>query len=115
MRQWGKLEEIAMAEPIKLGISGLSVLPGTHLCAFFRGKEERDQLVFSFLREGLRCGHKCLLAVDYGDSWATSALTGSGVARVAGEMTWAVIEVIGAANLVSYEYVPPDQLAASRS
>lgn len=31
------------------------------------GREERDQLVFSFLRQGLRSGEKCLGAVEATD------------------------------------------------
>lgn len=54
---------VAMTEPIKLGIAGLSVPQGTHLCGFFRGGEKRGQIVLPFLREGLRSGDKCLYAV----------------------------------------------------
>lgn len=39
---------------VKLGIPGLSVPQGTHLCASFRGSGERDGIMLSFLREGLR-------------------------------------------------------------
>jgi hypothetical protein len=35
-----------------LGVAGWSVPPGTHVYGFFRGKGERDQLVFPFLRHG---------------------------------------------------------------
>lgn len=144
-------ESVKMAESVKLGIPGLSVPQGTHLCAFFRGSGERDGIVFPFLREGLRSGDKCLCAVDgtdrdaaraeltaevdvasageqldvvlsadiylgrgdfsvpemldYWDTWAATSLVGGGFsfARAAGEMTWAVTEVIGAANLIRYE------------
>lgn len=49
-----------MAESVKLGIPGLSVPQGTHMCAFFRGSGERDSIMLPFLREGLRSGDKCL-------------------------------------------------------
>ncbi len=144
-------EPVEMTEPVKLGIPGLSVPQGTHLCAFFRGSGERDGIVLPFLREGLRSGDKCLCAVDatdrnaahaelnaevdlasagdqldivlvsdvyfgrgdfsvpemldYWDTWAATSLAGGGFsfARAVGEMTWAVAEVIGAANLFRYE------------
>jgi hypothetical protein len=120
------------------------------VCGFFRGKKERDDILFAFIREGLRSGAKCLCAfeatdrnaqlaevsvqveastgdqldvilsrelylgrgdfsfqdmIDYWESWATAALVGSGfsVACAVGEMTPAVIEVIGPANLIRYE------------
>ncbi len=142
---------VTMTESVKLGIPGLSVPPGTHLCGFFRGSEERNGMLFPFLREGLRSGDKCLCAMDatdrdalhaelnvgvdvvsagdrldvvlssdiyfgrgdfsvpdmldYWDTWAATSLTGGGFsfARAVGEMTWAVAEVIGAANLFRYE------------
>lgn len=47
---------VAMTESVKLGIPGLSVHPGTHLCGFFRGRGEPDDMMFPFLREGLRSG-----------------------------------------------------------
>ncbi|MGH3692635.1 MAG: MEDS domain-containing protein [Pseudonocardiaceae bacterium] len=142
---------VKMAESVKLGIPGVSVPQGTHLCGFFRGREERDDLVFPYLHEGLRSGDKCLCAFEaadrealhdevslkvdlasageqldiilphdvyvelgefsvpdtlgYWDTWATSSLAGGGfsAARVVGEMTWAVTQVIGAANLIRYE------------
>lgn len=140
----------AMTESIKIGISGLSVPQGSHLCGFFRGKEERDDIVYPFLNEGLRSGQKCLWAIDaadrdtfqtvapaeldaagadqldivlssdiyfgrsdfsvpdmidYWDGWAGSSLADGefSVARAVGEMTGAVIEVMGTSNLVRYE------------
>ncbi|MDX6249514.1 MAG: eukaryotic-like serine/threonine-protein kinase [Kribbellaceae bacterium] len=49
-----------MSEQVELGLSGLSVPPGTHLCAFFRGREERNAIVHPFLREGVSSGAKCI-------------------------------------------------------
>jgi len=53
-----------MTDSIDLGINGLSIPPGTHICAFFRGVSERDQIMVPFLREGLRAGNKCICIVD---------------------------------------------------
>lgn len=41
-------------------INGLKAQPGDHICAFYRGREERDRLVVPFLREGVAAGDVCL-------------------------------------------------------
>jgi len=63
----------AMTESVKLVFPGLLVAQRTHLCGFFRGSEERDDIVFPFLREGLRCGDKCLCAFEAADHDALQA------------------------------------------
>jgi MEDS: MEthanogen/methylotroph, DcmR Sensory domain len=55
-----------MTDPIALGLDRLSISPGSHICALFRGIEERDQILVPFLREGLRAGDKCLCILDDG-------------------------------------------------
>ncbi|MFF3560377.1 MEDS domain-containing protein [Streptomyces sp. NPDC002574] len=46
---------------------GVPLRRGDHLCAFYRGRAERDRLVTPFLADGLRKGHVCaLLAADEG-------------------------------------------------
>jgi len=63
-----------MTESIALGINGLSIPPGTHICAFFRGTPERDQIMVPFLMEGLRAGHKCTCIIDDGVDSVRTAL-----------------------------------------
>lgn len=41
-------------------INGLRANPGDHICAFYRGRAERDKLVVPFLKEGLLAGDKCI-------------------------------------------------------
>jgi len=41
-------------------ISGLRAATGDHICAFYRGREERDRLLVPFLQEGVRAGDVCL-------------------------------------------------------
>jgi hypothetical protein len=53
-----------MSNEVELGFSGLSVPAGTHFCAFFRGKEERNAIVAPFLREGVRSGARCVGILD---------------------------------------------------
>lgn len=50
---------------VNMGIPGVGDLPsGTHLCALYSGSVERDSILFSFLREGLRHGDTCKCYVD---------------------------------------------------
>ena len=53
-----------MTEVAELGFAGLSVPPGTHLCAFCRGPAARDDIVVPFFAEGLRANDKCICVVD---------------------------------------------------
>jgi hypothetical protein len=41
-------------------INGLRASSGDHICAFYRGREERDRLMVPFLAEGVRRGDVCL-------------------------------------------------------
>src|SRR6266566_1256792 len=41
-------------------INGLRAQTGDHICAFYRGREERDRLMVPFLREGVGHGDVCL-------------------------------------------------------
>src|SRR5258708_24312118 len=65
-----------MTESIALGLNGLSIPPGTHICAFFRGIPERDAILVPFLAEGLRAGHKCQCLIDDGLDEVRAALGG---------------------------------------
>ena len=42
----------------------LGLEPGDHLCAFFFGTAERDEVLLPFLSGGLQAGDKCLCIVD---------------------------------------------------
>jgi hypothetical protein len=53
-----------MARTIELGISGLSVAPGTHMCGLFHGSAEREALELGFLRQGITTGDKCICVLD---------------------------------------------------
>ncbi len=55
-----------MTESVALGLNGLSIPPGTHICALFRGIPERDEIMVPFLLEGLRAGDKCTCIIDHG-------------------------------------------------
>jgi hypothetical protein len=49
---------------MELGIPGVSIASGDHLCAFYFGRAERDAVMLPFLRAGLRAGDRCLCVVD---------------------------------------------------
>jgi hypothetical protein len=63
-----------MTDSVALGTNGLSIAPGTHLCAFFRGIAERDEIMVPFLLEGLGAGDKCTCIVDDGVESVRAAL-----------------------------------------
>lgn len=56
-----------MTATVELGIPGLSLDVGDHVCAFYRGPHERDEILKSYLGAGLRAGDKCVCVLDDGD------------------------------------------------
>jgi hypothetical protein len=48
-------------------INGLQARPGDHICAFYRGREERDRLLVPYLQEGLRDGDVCICITGRAD------------------------------------------------
>ncbi|MET8249338.1 MEDS domain-containing protein [Streptomyces sp. NPDC005202] len=52
---------------VALGVPGVQVTPGEHLCAFYRGLAGRDEILIPYLREGLQTGDKCICVVDATD------------------------------------------------
>jgi hypothetical protein len=65
---------VAVSDTIELGIPGLSLAVGAHVCAFFRGPDERDEILEQYLGAGLRSGDKCVCVLDGGDSGALLAV-----------------------------------------
>lgn len=59
--------ERSRSEPspsIEFGIPGFRLEPGDHICAFYSGLAERDEIMASFLDAGLRADDKCLCILD---------------------------------------------------
>jgi hypothetical protein len=52
---------------VDFGIPGLEVAPGDHVCAFYHGIPERDDVLLPFLRAGLAAGDKCICILDRSD------------------------------------------------
>jgi hypothetical protein len=73
-----RLRERQSMDAVDLGISGLSALPGEHLCGLYCDVEQRDRVLVPFLREGLRAGDKCICVVDAAEQApiAAAVLTG---------------------------------------
>ena len=51
-------------QSVALGILGISVPAGTHLCVFFRGTPGLEEIVLPFLAEGIRANDKCLAVLE---------------------------------------------------
>jgi hypothetical protein len=49
---------------VELGIHGIKVGLGDHVCGLYAGTRQRDELVIPFLEAGLRRGDKCICVVD---------------------------------------------------
>jgi bifunctional DNA-binding transcriptional regulator/antitoxin component of YhaV-PrlF toxin-antitoxin module len=52
---------------VDMGLAGVGLAPGDHVCAIYYGEQERDELLLPFLRAGLRAGDKCVAVVDADD------------------------------------------------
>ncbi|MFI5067020.1 MAG: MEDS domain-containing protein [Streptosporangiales bacterium] len=53
-----------MAGPVPSGIDEIGLLPGSHVCAFYRGDDDRDRLLSGYFGAGLTAGDKCVCVVD---------------------------------------------------
>jgi hypothetical protein len=52
------------AHAVPSGIDDIDLMPGNHVCAFYRGDAERDRLLTGYLGAGLTAGDKCICVVD---------------------------------------------------
>jgi hypothetical protein len=48
-------------------VAGVPVSAGDHICAFYRGRSERQALMVSFLREGIGAGDTCICIAPRGE------------------------------------------------
>lgn len=56
------------AGPVSLGLPSAVISPGDHICVFYRGSTQRDDVLVPFLREGLLAGDKCICVMDDHDT-----------------------------------------------
>jgi len=64
---------------VALGIPGVQLSPGDHICAFYPSLAERDEILIPFLREGLEAGDKCICVVDGTNPEAVLAALGADI------------------------------------
>lgn len=53
-----------MTDAVASGFDEIDLQPGSHVCAFYRGASDRDQLLTAYLGAGLSAGDKCICIVD---------------------------------------------------
>lgn len=53
-----------VTKSISLGIPGVQLAPGDHVCAFYPSSKDRDDVLIPYLSSGLEAGDKCLAVVD---------------------------------------------------
>jgi hypothetical protein len=53
-----------LATSIDLGIPGVHLSEREHICGFYRGPAERDEVLLPYLRAGLSAGDVCICVVD---------------------------------------------------
>jgi hypothetical protein len=53
-----------MYHQTELGLPGITLEPGDHICAMYMGEQERHDIVMPFLRAGLAAGDKCICVLD---------------------------------------------------
>lgn len=53
-----------MTSSVGMGIPGVSMDVGDHICAFYRGQEERDEVLVPYLRSGIEHGDPCVCVLD---------------------------------------------------
>ena len=56
-----------MSSSVALGVPGVQIAPGDHICAFYPSLADRDEILLPYLREGLKTGDKCVCVVDASD------------------------------------------------
>jgi hypothetical protein len=56
-----------MQAPVPVGVPGVNIAPGDHICAFYPTLAERDDILMPYLREGIQAGDKCIAVLDTDD------------------------------------------------
>jgi MEDS: MEthanogen/methylotroph, DcmR Sensory domain len=64
---------------IALGVPGVQLAPGDHICAFYPSVAERDEILVPYLREGLKAGDKCVCVVDSSEAEEVLAALGADI------------------------------------
>jgi hypothetical protein len=59
---------VDMAAGLPSGWSNVAIAPGDHICAFFRGNAQREDILVPYLREAIASGDKCICVLDDPDT-----------------------------------------------
>jgi hypothetical protein len=68
-----------MPNSVALGVPGVQIAPGDHICAFYPSLADRDEILVPYLNEGLKAGDKCVCVVDASAPEAVLAALGADV------------------------------------
>jgi MEDS: MEthanogen/methylotroph, DcmR Sensory domain len=100
-----------VSEALEFGLAGLRIQPGDHICGFFFGLSERDDVLLPYLRAGLESGDKCICVVDASEPADLLASIGP-EAEVDGYVTSDQLDVRAAseAYLRNGRFSPEEQL-----
>ncbi|MGF1664929.1 MAG: MEDS domain-containing protein [Acidimicrobiia bacterium] len=71
---------------VSTGLPGVEMHVGDHICAFYRGDDQRDQILFPYLRAGLEAGDRCVCVLDRGDPEHAKMIVGE-ARRVRGQLS----------------------------
>jgi MEDS: MEthanogen/methylotroph, DcmR Sensory domain len=52
---------------IEVGVGGITIEPGDHVCAFYRGATGRDEIFLPYIARGLQEGDKCICILEIAD------------------------------------------------
>jgi MEDS: MEthanogen/methylotroph, DcmR Sensory domain len=80
-------------DSLELGIPGVRLSAGDHVCAFYRGLKERDEILIPYLRAGLQAGDKCVCIVDATDPTAVLAVLSDEIDDVDGFLEREQLEI----------------------
>ena len=100
-----------MTETVPSGIDGICLLPGSHVCAFYRGDHDRDRLLHGYLGAGLAVGDKCVCVVDstFTAKWLEALIRASSEAGYStGQLD---IHLPESTYLAGGDFTPSDMLA----
>lgn len=57
-----------MLPSVSSGLPGVTITPGDHICAFYRGAAQRNDVLLPYLREAIMAGDKCICVMDDPDT-----------------------------------------------
>jgi hypothetical protein len=66
-----------VTRPVATGLPGVFMNVGDHICAFYRGDGERDDVLLPYIKVGLESGDRCVCVVDRTDPDQVRAAVGA--------------------------------------